>query len=145
MSIGVSLLITALGAIFTFAIRDSPDGLDLRVVGVILMIVGGVGLFLRLSGYGPDNGIVTLPRWGRPAVDPTVDPVDGPVDPLAPAARSSRWRRGRRSRMVEEQVYDPMAEDPTVYRPAAAEYPQEPTAPVTRPVVHEERRRYEEP
>jgi Domain of unknown function (DUF6458) len=105
MSIGVGLLVIALGAIFTFAVQDSPSGLDLHVVGVILMTVGGVGLLLRLSGYGPDNGIALLPRWGR-----------------------------KRTRIVEERLYDPMAEDPTVYRPAS-DGSVDTDLPTTRPVT----------
>ena len=45
MKIGASLFVLALGAILAFAVDWTPSGIDLKTVGVILMIVGGV-LFL---------------------------------------------------------------------------------------------------
>jgi hypothetical protein len=44
---GVSLLLLTLGAIVTFAIRWNPKGVDLDVVGVILMLAGAAGLVLN--------------------------------------------------------------------------------------------------
>jgi hypothetical protein len=144
MSIGVSLAIIALGAIFSFAVDSNPPGLNLDVVGIVLMTVGGVGLYLRMTGYGPEANLVMLPRA------------------VSQRFRSGGQRfRGRRTRIVEERVYDPMAEDPTVYRPATEEltvqaaasdglgdpYPQEvitptPTpTPTVRPVNDTEERR----
>ena len=43
-----SLFLIAVGAILTFAITAWVDGVDLRAVGVILMVVGGIGLVLGL-------------------------------------------------------------------------------------------------
>lgn len=48
MYIGSSLFLLALGAIFTFAIRDALNGVDLGTIGIILMIVGVIGLLLSL-------------------------------------------------------------------------------------------------
>ncbi len=48
MGIAVSLILIAFGAILTWAVNEEPSGLDLTVVGVILMIVGLVGLILTL-------------------------------------------------------------------------------------------------
>ena len=49
MTIGTSLFLIAVGAILKFAVTTHVAGVDLQVVGVILMIVGGVGLILGLG------------------------------------------------------------------------------------------------
>ena len=53
----VSLIVIAVGAILTWAVSNEPSGLDLDVVGVILMIVGLIGFLLTLlfwsSWWGP--------------------------------------------------------------------------------------------
>ena len=48
MGIGASLFLIAVGAILTFAVDASISGLDIGVVGVILMIVGALGLVLTM-------------------------------------------------------------------------------------------------
>ena len=48
MGIGVSIFLVAVGAILTFAVDATVNGLDIATVGVILMIVGGVGLLISL-------------------------------------------------------------------------------------------------
>jgi hypothetical protein len=48
MGIGVSLFLIALGAVLTWAVKATISGLDLNVVGIILMVVGGLGLLLTL-------------------------------------------------------------------------------------------------
>jgi hypothetical protein len=56
VGIAVSLILIAFGAILTWAVNEEPSGLDLTVVGVILMIVGLVGFILTLlfwSEWGP--------------------------------------------------------------------------------------------
>ena len=56
MGIGVGLFLIAVGAILKFAVRDSISGVDLSVIGVILMIVGALGLILSLlfwSSFSP--------------------------------------------------------------------------------------------
>ena len=49
MTIGASLFLIAVGAILKFAVTASVGGINLHVVGVILMIVGAVGLALGLA------------------------------------------------------------------------------------------------
>jgi hypothetical protein len=53
----VSLLIIAVGAILTWGVADTSNTVNLDVVGVVLMIVGGIGflitLFLWESWWGP--------------------------------------------------------------------------------------------
>jgi hypothetical protein len=47
-SLGLSLFLIAAGAILTYAVEYTVTGIDIQVVGVILMIVGGLGLVLSL-------------------------------------------------------------------------------------------------
>jgi hypothetical protein len=53
----ISLIVIAVGAILAFAVTNQPSGVDIDVVGWILMIVGLVGLLLTLafwsSWWGP--------------------------------------------------------------------------------------------
>lgn len=44
MGIGISIFLIAVGAILAFAVNVTTQGIDLNMVGVILMVVGGVGL-----------------------------------------------------------------------------------------------------
>jgi hypothetical protein len=54
MTIGAALLLIAVGAILRFAVATvSTHGVDLHMIGVILMIVGAVGLLLWLFVWGP--------------------------------------------------------------------------------------------
>jgi len=48
VAIGTSLFLLAVGAILKFAVEITLAGIDLQVVGVILMVVGGFGLVLSL-------------------------------------------------------------------------------------------------
>lgn len=97
MGIGVSIFLIALGAILTFAVTAEANGLDVQVVGVILMCVGIAGLLLSL--------IFWESFWGRPGYrrGAYAEPVDH-------AARSGWYARGYRpaprQRVVEEVVDD---------------------------------------
>jgi len=57
MGLVISLIVIAVGAILAFAVTDQPSGVDIDVVGWILMIVGLVGFLLTLafwsSWWGP--------------------------------------------------------------------------------------------
>ena len=48
MGIGASVLLLAVGAIMTFALDVTTEGINLDTVGVILMIAGGLGLVISL-------------------------------------------------------------------------------------------------
>jgi len=48
LGIGTSILLLAVGAILRYAVTATVSGVDLDVVGLILMIVGVVGLVLSL-------------------------------------------------------------------------------------------------
>jgi hypothetical protein len=58
MGLGVSLVLIAVGAILTWAVNAEVSGLDIQVVGVILMIVGVVGFLLSMLFWS---------SWGGPA------------------------------------------------------------------------------
>lgn len=56
MSIGVSAFLIAVGAILKFALESRVEGINLGMVGVILMIVGAVALALSMlfwSSFSP--------------------------------------------------------------------------------------------
>lgn len=48
MGTGVSIFFIAAGAILTFAVETRTEGVDLGVIGVILMVVGLLGLLFTL-------------------------------------------------------------------------------------------------
>lgn len=53
MGIGGSIFLLALGAILTFAVDFTFSGINIQVIGVILMAAGLIGLVLFLTVYGP--------------------------------------------------------------------------------------------
>ena len=55
MGIGVSIFLIAVGAILAFAVNFNVSGLDINVVGYILMIVGVIGLIMTAFIWGPRN------------------------------------------------------------------------------------------
>ena len=56
MGIGVSIFLLAIGAILTFAVNAELSGLDINVVGVILMVCGAIGLLLTMLVFGRRGG-----------------------------------------------------------------------------------------
>ena len=62
-ALGLSLFLIALGAILTFAVDYRTAGVDIGVVGVILMIVGALGALLAMlfwtsfAPYGRRDGL----------------------------------------------------------------------------------------
>jgi hypothetical protein len=67
MTFGSSLLLIAVGAILRYAVTATVSGVNLQVVGLVLMIVGVVGLVLSLLWVGV---------WSRRR---EVPPVDGEI------------------------------------------------------------------
>jgi hypothetical protein len=53
MRLGTAIVLIAVGAILTFALNVSVSGVNLDVVGWILMIVGALGIVLELAIWGP--------------------------------------------------------------------------------------------
>ncbi|MCW2598438.1 MAG: hypothetical protein JWM02_267 [Frankiales bacterium] len=60
MGIGASVFLLAIGAILAFAVNYNLSGVDVQVIGFILMAAGVVGLFMTTLVFGR--------RDGRPAV-----------------------------------------------------------------------------
>lgn len=55
MGIGVSIFLIALGAILAFAVEAEVAGIDIHVVGFILIVVGLLGLIMTAFIWGPRN------------------------------------------------------------------------------------------
>ena len=51
MRTGFSIFIAALGAILTFAVKQTVSGISLSTVGIILMAAGALGLILELAMF----------------------------------------------------------------------------------------------
>jgi Domain of unknown function (DUF6458) len=92
MGIGVGLLLIAVGAILTWAVTKDVQGIDIQVVGVILMLVGLVGILLDLIWWH---------SWRGPVGYRRATYVEG-----RPAPRGY-WPRGRRTVVEEEEVPAP--------------------------------------
>lgn len=73
MTIGGSIFLIAVGAILKFAVTATVAGIDIQVVGVILMVAGGIGLIL---------GLFLMAQNNRPPNDPY---NQGPPPPAPPA------------------------------------------------------------
>ena len=58
MGIGASVFLLAVGAILAFAVDYSVNGLDLNVVGFILMAAGVIGLFASTLIFGRRDRVV---------------------------------------------------------------------------------------
>ena len=71
MGIGFSIFLLAVGAILTFAVHTTVAGIDIRIVGVILMAAGALGLVLTM--------VVFTPRRTRSVT--ATHTVDGPPSP----------------------------------------------------------------
>lgn len=56
MALGTSLFLIAVGAILRYAVSDSVPGIDLQVIGLILMGVGVVGMLISFF---------TMTLWDR--------------------------------------------------------------------------------
>lgn len=71
--IGISVFLFAVGAILALAVNVQTTGLDLDMVGVILMVVGAVGFLASMLFWAP---------WAPYGRERTIvrerDVVDGP-------------------------------------------------------------------
>lgn len=67
MRLGTSVVLIALGAILSFAVNDAVPGVDLTIVGYILMGAGALLLLLSLvqMGASSSRGRVTESRSVR--------------------------------------------------------------------------------
>lgn len=65
MEIPVALVLFALGAILTFAVRVNAPALNLHIVGVILMLVAAAGIYFSRRGNAWVRKIVVMPGRRR--------------------------------------------------------------------------------
>lgn len=92
MGFGVNLVLITIGAILAFATHFTLSGVDIRMIGWILMVVGAVGLLISFTYIRPRRraGIVEV-EGAEPAYD--VQPDEEPV--VVVPERTSRWNRMR--------------------------------------------------
>jgi hypothetical protein len=60
MGIGTSIFLIALGAILRWGVADAIEGINLPVIGLILMVVGVIGLLISLfyaNLFNRDRGV----------------------------------------------------------------------------------------
>jgi hypothetical protein len=69
MGIGVGIILAAIGAILAFAVHAEVSGLDLAVVGWVLMAAGVLGVVIEVAVFAPRRRVAT---YERPVVGPTV-------------------------------------------------------------------------
>jgi hypothetical protein len=92
MTLGVSLLLVAAGAILVWGVTGEAQGIDVDAVGVILMVVGVIGFILS---------VIFWDTWGRGPIGRRVRYVEGDV----PVRRSTvEAAPAARRRVVEEEV-----------------------------------------
>ncbi len=72
MSIGVSVFLIAVGAIFAFALKFDLAYIDLKVIGYVLMAAGVIGLVVIFS--------LRQRRRVRVTQDGRVEEIDGPTN-----------------------------------------------------------------
>ncbi len=68
MGIGTSIFLIALGAILRWGVADAIEGINLPVIGLILMVVGVIGLLISLfyaNLFNRDRGVAA----GGPVVE----------------------------------------------------------------------------
>jgi hypothetical protein len=93
MTLGVSLLLVAVGAILIWGVTGEASGIDVDAIGVILIVVGIIGFVLSLifwerwgGARGPWGGRRTTYVQGEPTARRTVveERVDEPGPPPPP-------------------------------------------------------------
>jgi hypothetical protein len=96
MTIGVSLLLVAAGAILIWGVTGEASGIDVDAIGVILIVVGIIGLVLSL---------IFWERWGArgPWGARRTTYVEGDARRTVPASRRT---------VVEEHVDEPPGAPP---------------------------------
>ncbi|MEU4420644.1 DUF6458 family protein [Actinoplanes sp. NPDC024001] len=70
MGIGASIFLLALGAILAFAVEADISGLDIGVIGWILMVAGLAGLIITLWFWNSRRRTVVTRQAERPVAAP---------------------------------------------------------------------------
>lgn len=60
MGIGVSVFLLALGAILAFAVDYTASGIDIHVIGFILMLAGLIGLAMTMVLLSRRRGVASV-------------------------------------------------------------------------------------
>jgi hypothetical protein len=71
--IGLSLILLAAGAILTWGVTATVSGVNIHVVGVILMAVGALGIILSLIAFSTAGGGGGAVRRRDVVTDPSGD------------------------------------------------------------------------
>ncbi len=85
MTIGAGIFLIAIGAILTFAVDWELGGLDLDIVGWILMIAGLAGIVLTLAYTRRSRRVVEQTVPGERVVERRTEVYDDPNVPPPPA------------------------------------------------------------
>ena len=67
MGIGFSIFLLAVGAILAFAVHATVAGVDIHVVGWILMAAGALGLILTMVVFAPRHRRTVVETHSVPA------------------------------------------------------------------------------
>ena len=59
MTIGAGIFLAAIGAVLTFAVTATVAGINLQIVGIILMVAGALGVILELAVFAPRRRVST--------------------------------------------------------------------------------------
>ncbi len=60
---GISLVLTALGAVLAWAVEVDAEGFNLNTIGIILFVVGLIGILLSVAGgFAREREVVREPR-----------------------------------------------------------------------------------
>jgi len=79
MGIGASVFLLAVGAVLAFAVTGSTSGIDVHVVGWILMACGALGLFFITMVFDRGRRGLTTARVVDPYPDAYPDAYAEPV------------------------------------------------------------------
>ena len=101
VTLGVSLILIAIGAILVWGVEREAEGLNVDAIGVILMIVGLVGFLLSMIFWSEWSPVYR----GRRRY------VEGDVAYRDPAYRRT-YAAPRRTTYVEEEDVAPPVEPP---------------------------------
>ena len=67
MGTAVSLLMIAAGAILTWAVTATVAGINIHIIGIILIVIGAVGLVLSVIFWSSWGGFGSIDRGGSTA------------------------------------------------------------------------------
>ena len=68
MGIGGSIFLLALGAILAFAVNAHISGIDINVVGYVLMLAGLIGLIITIWFWNSRRRTTTVSATERPVM-----------------------------------------------------------------------------